>query len=238
MDLQVTNENNSSKTIKIDKIPDKCPICGYFNAPYQHTAFQNSNLRIFDAENELQIVFRCTNSDCRYLFIAYYRCTINSNSGNEIFLLTKTKPNSQQKKEFDQILRDISGDFIKIYNEAYHAEQLDLKNICGGGYRKALEFLIKDYLIKKEKEDEVKEDIKKEFLGDCIKNRISDSNIKSVAKRAVWLGNDEIHYVKKWENKDLQDLKKLIDLTTHWIISEAITESFLKEMPEPKTINS
>lgn len=238
MDLQITNENNSLKTVRINKIPDKCPVCGYFNAPYQHTAFQNSNLRIFDGENELQIIFRCTNSDCRYVFIAYYRYTTKSNNGYEVFSLIKTRPTNQQKKEFDPIIKDISADFINIYNEAYHAEQLDLKNICGGGYRKALEFLIKDYLIKKIEEDKEKEIIKKEFLGACIENRISNTNIKSVAKRAVWLGNDEIHYIKKWENKDLQDLKKLIDLTTHWIISEAITESFLKEMPEQKTTNS
>ena len=41
-----------------------------------------------------------------------------------------------------------------------------------------------------------------------ISRYIDDSNIKNVAKRAVWLGNDETHYIRKWEDKDLSFLKK------------------------------
>jgi hypothetical protein len=53
-----------------------------------------------------------------------------------------------------------------------------------------------------------------------------------VAKRAVWIGNDETHYIKKWNNKDLTDLKILIDLTLHWIEMESLTETYYVEMPE------
>jgi hypothetical protein len=40
------------------------------------------------------------------------------------------------------------------------------------------------------------------------------------------LGNDELHYVRKWENKDINDLKKLIDATLHYISLEKLKESF------------
>jgi hypothetical protein len=55
-----------------------------------------------------------------------------------------------------------------------------------------------------------------------------------VAKRAVWLGNDETHYERLWEGKTIEDLKRLIDLTVHWIAMEIDTEDALKEMPEGK----
>ena len=66
----------------------------------------------------------------------------------------------------------------------------------------------------------------------CINDYVNDTRIKSVAKRAVWLGNDETHYIRKWEGKNLEDMKKLIDLTVHWIEMEKLTESFEDDMPD------
>jgi hypothetical protein len=40
-----------------------------------------------------------------------------------------------------------SGDFLEIYRHAAFAEGDALDQICGPGYRKALEFLIKDYIV-------------------------------------------------------------------------------------------
>jgi hypothetical protein len=61
---------------------------------------------------------------------------------------------------------------------------------------------------------------------------IKSEQIKGIAKRAAWLGNDETHYVRKWEDKDLNDLKKLITLTLHWIEIETLTEEVIADMPE------
>jgi hypothetical protein len=41
----------------------------------------------------------------------------------------------------------VSPDFCAIYEEAFKAEQYSLLLVAGPGYRKALEFLIKDYII-------------------------------------------------------------------------------------------
>ena len=48
------------------------------------------------------------------------------------------------------------------------------------------------------------------------------------------MGNDETHYVRKWEDKDLEDLKKFIQLTEHWIESEHLTREAIAEMPKGK----
>ena len=97
-----------------------------------------------------------------------------------------------------------------------------------------MEFLIKDYLISNTTEDTEKEKIKKEFLGAIIEKRVKHAQLKAVAKRATWLGNDETHYERKWQDKDISDLKDLIDLTIRWIETDKLTEKLLHDMPEGK----
>ena len=134
------------------------------------------------------------------------------------------------KKDFSKIIVEISPSFCEIYNQAYAAQQMELSQICGVGYRKALEFLIKDYIMSSIV-DEKKESIKQKNLSKCISEDIASSNIKAVAARATWIGNDETHYVRKWEDKDIYDLIGLIDLTVRWIESEVETKRLLEEMP-------
>jgi hypothetical protein len=71
-------------------------------------------------------------------------------------------------------------------------------------------------------------------LMGCVKKYVTDGRVKLTAERAAWLGNDETHFVRKWEDKDLQDLKKLIQLTCYWIQSEQLTNAIVSEMPEGK----
>ena len=53
-----------------------------------------------------------------------------------------------------------------------------------------------------------------------------------MAKRAAWLGNDETHYLRKWEGKDLDELKRLIELTIRWIEMVELSDGYIEEMPE------
>ena len=122
--------------------------------------------------------------------------------------------------------------FVKIFEQAEMADQLGLDQISGVGYRKALEFLVKDYACQRNQPD--CEKIKALFLGQTINDFIKDSRIREVAKRAVWLGNDETHYIRKWEDRDIHDLKALIHLTVSWIDMEITTDQLLATMPEGK----
>ena len=56
--------------------------------------------------------------------------------------------------------------------------------------------------------------------------------MRQCAERAVWLGNDETHYERKWIGKDLQDLKVLIRLTVNWIDGEALADGYVESMPQ------
>ena len=135
-------------------------------------------------------------------------------------------------KYFSEVIQDISHSFCSIYNEAYAAEQYKLLEICGVGYRKALEFLIKDFLTRRHPTEE--ETIKKSMLKPCIDKYLNDTNIARTAKRAIWIGNDETHYVRKWETKDLNDLKILIQLTVSWVEQDLYTNEFEVSMPEKR----
>lgn len=61
---------------------------------------------------------------------------------------------------------------------------------------------------------------------------MNNDKIKAVSIRPAWLGNAETHYIRKWLNNDLQDLKILINLTVLWIEMEETTKKFSTNIPE------
>jgi hypothetical protein len=215
--------NGQLRPVKIDKHADVCPICHHALLPrFVHAHYGGTDLT---GNIAIQILYLCTREECQKLFISYYRPI------GDHYCFKNSLPLIKSKRGFSESISKISPSFNKIYNEAFIAEQDGLLEICGVGYRKAFEFLIKDYLIKTLPENRHQE-IKRKFLGKCISEDIDNKNIKDVAKRAAWLGNDETHYERQWSEKDLNDLKKLIDITVYWIDMQLATEDVLKEMPE------
>ncbi|WP_243349019.1 DUF4145 domain-containing protein [Parabacteroides sp. FAFU027] len=211
----------SNGPVEIEGHPNHCPFCHQVITPnylYGHLNYDT-----------LEVILICPNNVCNKSFIGYYD-EINIPYNRYYQYNNQTSLGNLKEKEFSETINSISTNFTLIYNQSLAAEQYQLIEICGVGYRKALEFLIKEYLIQKNKSEQEK--IEKKLLGSCINEYVDDVRIKKVAKRAVWLGNDETHYIRKWEGKDLSDLKKLIDLTVHWIEMEALTKSFEIEMPE------
>lgn len=206
---------------EIERKSVKCPFCGVINIP------EYLFLKNVEGSDFLNVFTQCTNPTCRNMFITQF-----STVGVRKPVFTKILPTAlPEKRTFSDIISELSPNFCEIYNQAYIAEQTNLMQICGTGYRKSLEFLIKDYLISTLPADQ-HEAIKNKFLNNCIRDNISNINIKTVASRAVWLGNDETHYTRKWEDKDINDLKSIIELTLHWIESEIRTQKLLEDMPE------
>lgn len=214
-------DDNKDTYIEIDKHPDMCPICHNKIIPKQIVGF------LLNRYDEAQVIYKCPSEECHRCFIADYRQAIGPHS---TYYLGYTSPWRFDKQEFRATIKEVSIGFCNIYNEALEAETKRLIQICGAGYRKALEFLIKDYLITAKKEP--KETISKVTLGECINKHIQNEHIKKCASRAAWLGNDETHYYRKWEDKDLQDLKTLIQLTVNFIDSDLLASKYEKEMPK------
>jgi hypothetical protein len=144
-------------------------------------------------------------------------------------------PLEHQDRSFDENISKVSGRFVNIYRQAARAESDGLDELCGPGYRKALEFLIKDYVKTLPENSGKGAVIERAQLGTCIREFVMDANVKLCAQRASWLGNDETHYIRKWPAKDLEDLKKLIELTLHWISADILTRELEESMPDPKS---
>lgn len=219
IELNVTSNKKQGTRVYIDKYPDECPICQRGVDPNFLSGFRH-----FD-NNTLYLAFFCPRHDCNNYFIGKY-----DEEHTDHFHFLQTYLGVFRQKTFSQIISDISTDFVNIYQQAATAEEVDLDQICGVGYRKALEFLIKDYIISKD--SSLRETVEKQMLGKCINDHIKNDRIKDIAKRATWLGNDETHYVRKWIGKNISDLKLLIDLTVHWIETEDLTERMIASMPE------
>lgn len=194
-----------------------CPVCKANISPFPLYAFAYDTK---DCVNHTCILNYCTG--CHSPFISTYQVAVNGNGNSEEINYIGSEPNRFAKQNFDDKIAGLSPQFDKIYNQALAAESSGLDEIAGLGYRKALEFLIKDYAIH-EYPDEA-ESIKSKPLAQCIKNYISADNIKTLAERSTWIGNDEAHYIRKQEDRDVSDMKSFIQAIVYFIGMMLITE--------------
>ena len=208
-------------SIKIDNFPDTCPLCLHGVEPLLKAGILDNHA----GNARLQVVFQCPRIDCSRLFISYY-----APSSHDFYILLDSVPQTPKFQQFSEYIVSVSKEFVNIFQQSQYAEQLGLVGIAGPGYRKSLEFLIKDYSIRKH--PAAAPDLKKKYLADVIKSYVSDPRVKSTASRATWLGNDETHYYRKWEGKDIKDLKILIELTVRWIESEELTRIYEEDMAD------
>lgn len=201
------------------EIRSKCPSCK------KEIYFTNKNVISGLYSNNkfgLQISLIRACHECGGLYFQSYqlpRGYVDYNSIDLTEFNPTTYPYYQSICEFTEEIKSLSPQFCKIYEEASSAESENYNEICGMGYRKALEFLLKDYLIHIFPEQ--RDDIEKEFLGTAIK-RITDTRIQNLSKRCIWLGNDECHYIRKQEDYNIEDLKMFIKALLTYIESELV----------------
>jgi hypothetical protein len=197
--------------------PSVCPICHHHGDIQIVKAFEHPH------DRNVEVAFQCPMQGCKGLFIGYY----GPRGQKELLNIVPKKPNVAS---FPDVIGEISPQFLSIYAEAEEARSLGLEQIAGPGYRKAFEFLIKDYASSLDVEKT--SEIQGAFSGNVVKEYIQDPRIQAVAKRALWLGNDETHYLKKWTDHDVQDLVTLIRLAINWIEIERLSEQYQDDMPD------
>lgn len=191
--------------------PGKCPMCHVSIEPTKITC------KYVEENNCIFLIWFCNH--CNRPFIASYKnpsYSIDKPTSPELF------PKFYTEYEFEQCIKDLSATFCEIYNQSLKAEMLELSQIAGMGYRKALEFLIKDYCIYRNPDDKSK--IQSALLSQVITEYVDSSKIKNLAKASAWIGNDETHYIRKFEDKDINDLKKFISATVAFITYELTSD--------------
>lgn len=217
--IEPTNDHYSRVSFQE---PNICPMCSHSIEP----VLISTRLHVVDEHDAgyFSAFFDCT--FCKKSFISSYIVQYTGKPGSCTYYtaskLLYSAPSNFKEQEFPACISTNYSSFVKIYNQSLAAEHYNLDEIAGVGYRKALEFLIKDFLILHEGKDEIK--IKPTPLGTCINTMINNPQLKTVASRAVWLGNDHTHYERKYTDKDINDLKRLIKLSVNWIEMIYLTE--------------
>lgn len=203
-----------SKQVSV-KPPEWCPHGGRNTSPTVISTSNSDNSSSSDKVGYFARTYRCSYSDCKKYFVIEYAYDFESQSSS--ILEYSYRP--PIKVDLPQNIEKISPMFVEIYGQSTIAEIEKLEQVAGVGYRKSAEFLIKDYAIRKN--STLEDTIKTQPLGQVISNHLKDfPKIQTLAKAIAWIGNDETHYIRKHDEKDIQDLKKFILATSQFIAAD------------------
>lgn len=215
------NKNNSVLVFK----PSECNYCNkgvdliVCNACFIH----------FYSELVLCVLYKCP--ICQQIILCKYQLPQSIINNFDIPISPfETLGGVGINKEFSNEIKELSPSFVKIFNDSYKAEQAGLTEIVGLGYRRAFEFLIKDYVLAKENTEENKETVKSLQLSNLINNYFPDGEIKELLSRATWIGNDFAHYEAKHSDINLEDLKQLILLSVSKIDESIKTKKYIEKI--------
>lgn len=207
------------------KLPSQCPICktGYADPPLISYLIQSDDS--VEAPY-LYTLYFCPHCE-KCFMIKYITLGPYDHFDAEIWEIF---PHPNNCTDFPARISNLSSKFVEIYTQAEKAENSGLSEICGLGYRKALEFLLKDFAIHTHPESA--EQIKSAPLSQCVKKYISMENIRTLAERSAWLGNDEAHYIKKHNDRDVSDMKSFIEACVYFISMTLVTEDAAAMVPK------
>lgn len=240
--IDVVDSQGQATHAGFDSEPNHCPICKRTIEPVV-----SSKGYIGRKPLALRIAWKCPSKECGHAFMGVYRYTSDIAGLGPYFVLASLEPLSPTKVVRQENIAEVSPAYYNIKDDASAAEQYGLIHVAGPGYRKALEFLVKDYVTRDDRErlsaavdagdleaqaaaQENVDAIEGRLLGAVIAESIADNDIREIAKRAAWIGNDETHYIRKWTEHDLQDLKNLVDLTEHFIDTRERARKYRAEM--------
>jgi hypothetical protein len=192
--------------------PNICPHCHITIMPRYINHLLSKDT---DEQDCFIISWECTNSKCLKAFVVLYKLVASEFEFSRYLNgLPKgpewPKPILDLKSgTIDEQSQPIQSKFIKTYLQSLVAENSGLDELAGMGYRKSIEYLVKDWAIQSKPEDN--EVIKGKWLSQIITDYFT-GDLKDILERATWLGNDQSHYNKLFEDYNLEDLKELIGL--------------------------
>lgn len=204
--IATKNEPSDLIDIEVEEV-GKCPCCGIATSP---TFLEGFAIPHSDLPHTIYAYAALYCTSCHSIYTARYI----SNRGVSGLQLDNVFPKVAKEISFSDNINELSPTFVSLYNQASVAEtNVEVYGLAGIGYRKSLEYLIKDYLIKMKHQD--KDTIIKMDLGNCV-NKL-EGQIKTIAKASIWIGNDETHYFRKNPEYDIEDLKLFINTLIHFI---------------------
>ena len=170
-----TQYNSIGRSFKLE-LPSKCIHCGRIMTPDVKASTDDKNLKA-----ALLLQCKC----CGKYFVAAYELI-----SPEHFRLIEYSYSAIIDYDLPIELEEFSPTGVEIYKQALKAEYYNLDQISGIGFRKALEYFIKDFLVNERNKTEYTE--RAIPLMQAIKDLDFDKMI-NLATAATWIGNDETH---------------------------------------------
>lgn len=203
------------------EIPNICPYCQEKMTPdiILNTDYDKR------LEKNIATLYQCSN--CYSYFSKEYEVGEFSNkTSSHISYPVNNKETVKIDYDLPDEIDSFSEDFRTIFTESLTSEAYGLTSISGVGFRKSIEFLVKDFLINFVEHPD-SEKVKTMNLSHAI-DKIDNREIIHLAKASAWLGNDETHYQRKFENRDVSDMKRFIKALTFYV-SSAVVAAEAKE---------
>lgn len=225
MAIKVNPDKDSfSKRIEYScqiEYPCICPHCGKGMLPIRLYSLIPANTK-YDC---MSSIFQCSICN-KVIFTIHQPYTVDK------YRITSIFPTPTNTEHFSENIKNLSPRFVNIYKQSSQAESNHFDEICGMGYRKALEFLIKDYAIHYYPEEI--ETIINCTLSQCINRYCDNETIKKLAIACIWIGNDETHYARKNSDYSINDLKEFINVLITYIEQQITIERATKLLAERK----
>lgn len=205
----ISYSDNTSSNANVE-FASSCPLCGIALSP----DVLYGALIDYDDESKNKVFLLNYCPKCEECFISRHVYDTEDDG----YLFESSAPLTTIRHDFPDTIKKISPDFVSIYNESLQAEAQGMTSICGMGYRKSLEFLVKDYAIHLNTDTPKEIDkIKSMPLSACIQKYVDTPKIKTLATASAWLGNDETHYVRKHKDYGLKQLKTFVSAVSAFI---------------------
>lgn len=211
-----------------------CPHCG---KPGAHILYETMASKLFDNKNNSVALFlKCSRSECNKFHIQEFPFEKYTSDSYTITKVADKIPYTYRVKlenTLPSVVNNTFPEFKDIYEQSLEAESQGLNKIAGVGFRKSIEFLIKEYVIYQNPDSS--EEVKSKFLGKVINENLSEfPKIQTLAKAAVWIGNDETHFIRVHNDKDIQDMKDFLTAAALFISAELKVEEALEFTNRPK----
>ena len=217
--IRASDIENGSKFDFAVNLPKSCPHCGIASQPNILSAhyLERENSIIGKCTVRIFVIYFCTVCESAFHSVYKVQCSLLTDLTYPLDL-TDTYPTFHKPVMHPQKIAALSPRYTDIYNQAFFSEESGLFEICGMGYRKALEILIKDFAIKMHPNDI--ENIKSKMLGKCIDEYIDNPKIKMLAKASAWIGNDLTHYAVRNGDYSIEEMKNFIAAAEAYINTE------------------
>jgi len=234
--------------VTIDRFPDVCPQCHLAGKQTRYPG-PPVEARGKSIEPSLWIPLICPIDQCARPYYAVYERPSPLSAYAPDYEYRYSTPFKPQQQHRDEVLERISTKFYSILDQALAAEQYNLNLIAGMGYRKALEYLVKDFVTMdlrvRHREAQSRNDEASVSSLTEATQKILRQDLKTIiqmiphaltaqaAERCAWLGNDETHYTRIWTKHDIDDLKTLLGIVMTFMSNEEKAKAYVEKMQRP-----